>query len=227
MLFNQIVVELPYLSHFTNIIEGLKLSVAEVSFGRDAVSIITDDNTPGYNGRFSLHVMSKQLDWQKIYCAAQICSTLMPALSGVEKLTLKFYDRMMPTEWQNGEIDSTTWHELLRASIGVRELHISAALSQELSRALQVAEARSDPGLLPSLQKLGSEFEWKPTDNPFGSFIDARRVAGRPVHSSFLLSRPPESPPIRPPPQILQPRRRPHRPFLVVANPVSDSDSSD
>ncbi|KAH8988310.1 hypothetical protein EDB86DRAFT_3081698 [Lactarius hatsudake] len=173
-LFNQIAFALPYLSHFTSIIEGFKLPVAEVSFKRDAVSVITDNNTRQYSGRLSLHVMCRQLDWQ-IDCAAQICNALMPALSDVKELTLEFHDQVMPTEWQNGEIDSTTWHELLRAFIRVKELHISAALSLELSRALQVDEARSDPGLLPDLQNIVSKFKWNRTDNPFGSFVDARR----------------------------------------------------
>ncbi|KAH8995987.1 hypothetical protein EDB92DRAFT_111937 [Lactarius akahatsu] len=44
--------------------------------------------------------MCRQLDWQ-IDCAAQICGALMPALPGVDKLKLQFYDRTMPTEWQN------------------------------------------------------------------------------------------------------------------------------
>ncbi|KAI9438913.1 hypothetical protein H4582DRAFT_1945497 [Lactarius indigo] len=169
-----------------------------------------------YNSHFSLHVMCRQLDWQ-IDCAAQVCSALMPALSGAEKLTLKFYDRMMPSEWQNGEIDGTTWHELLRAFVGVKELDISAALSQELSRALQLDEARSDPGLLPSLQKLVSGFRWKTTDRPFGLFIDARRVAGRPVRSSFLY----------PYPSFPNSIGADHTPRLFfVADSMSDSDSS-
>ncbi len=86
-LFNQITFALPFLSHFTNI-TGLKFPVAEVNFGRDAVSVITDNNTRQYNGRFSLHVMCRQLDWQ-IDCAAQICRALMPALSGVQCRTTK------------------------------------------------------------------------------------------------------------------------------------------
>ncbi|KAH9062538.1 hypothetical protein EDB83DRAFT_2675313 [Lactarius deliciosus] len=188
-LFNQIAFAIPYLSNLT---KGFKFPFAEVNFGRDAVSIITDDNTQRYNGRFSLHVTCRQLDWQ-IDCAVQICSALMPALSGVKKLTLKFYDRVMPTEWQNGEIDSTTWHEFLRAFIGVKELHICAALSQELSRALEVDEARSDPGLLPGLQELVTEFEWKHTDNPFGSFVDARRITRSPLRRR-LRTPPPPSP---------------------------------
>ncbi|KAI9450369.1 hypothetical protein BJY52DRAFT_1303052 [Lactarius psammicola] len=127
--------------------------------------------------------MCKQFDWQ-IDCAAQICSALMPALSGVEKLTLN-YPLMMPTEWQNGEIDGTTWHDLLRSFIGVKELHISNSLSEELSRALEMDEIGSDPGLLPGLQELVSEFEGAHAASLFGSFIHARRVAGRPVRSSF------------------------------------------
>ncbi|KAH9033793.1 hypothetical protein EDB85DRAFT_1052527 [Lactarius pseudohatsudake] len=203
-LFNQIAFAIPCLSYLT---KGLNFPVAEVSFGRDAVSVITDDNTRRYNCRFSLHVMSKQLDWQ-IDCAAQICGALMPSLSGVEKLTLKFYDRVMPAEWQNGEIDSTTWHELLRAFIGVKELHICAALSEELSRALEVEEARSDPGLLPGLQKLVTEFEWEHTDNPFGSFIDARRITHHALRRRLPMPPPPPLVPIRPPPRVesTQPR---------------------
>jgi hypothetical protein len=137
------------LFHFTDKAEGLKLPIAEVKFGRDAVSIIMGDhNGRQHNELFSIHVMCRQLDWQ-IDCAAQICNALMPALFGVEMLTLKFYEQMLPTEWQNGEIDGTTWHELLRAFFGVKALHLCAALLQELSRALQVDDVGSDPGLLP------------------------------------------------------------------------------
>ena len=179
-LFNQIAFALPHLSHFTNIIEGLKSPVAEVSFGRDAVSVITNHyNTRQHNGRFALRVMCRQLDWQ-IDCAAQICSALMPALFGVEELKLRFYEQMIPTEWQNDEIDGTTWHELLRAFIGVKKLRLCAALSQELSRALQADDVGSDPGLLPGLGEIVSEFA-RHEHSLFDSFIHARRIAGRPV----------------------------------------------
>jgi len=182
-LFGQIAFALPHLSHFTSMIEGLKLPTAKVFFWRDRVFIIMDHHSTrlyGDDGRFVLRVMNKQLDWQ-IDCAAQICSALMPALSGVEKLTLDFYGLAMPTEWQNGEIDGTTWHELLRSFIVVKELHICGALLQELSRALQVDDVGSDPGLLPGLQELVCDFRGMHAENPFGSFIHARRVGGRPV----------------------------------------------
>ena len=38
----------------------------------------------------------------------------------------------MPAECQNGEIDGTPLHGLLRPFIGVKELHLCADLSKEL-----------------------------------------------------------------------------------------------
>jgi hypothetical protein len=181
-LFNQIALELPHLSHFTNIIEGLKLPIAKVSFGRNTVSVITDHHKlQQYDGGISLHVICRQMDWQ-IDCAAQICNALIHMLNGVENLRLIFYDETMPTEWEDGEIDGTTWHELLRVFAGVKELHVCPALLQELSRALQVDDVLgSDPGFLPSLQDIVSEFEGSDAEKLFSSFIGARRIAGNPV----------------------------------------------
>ena len=204
-LFNQIAFALPHLSHLINTTEAFKLPIATVLFGNE-VSISTDNHITQWNeGLFTLRVMCKELDWQ-IDCAAQICCALMPALSGVQKLRLSFDDEtiwgnseidrttwhkllrsftkgLMPTKWENGEIDGTTWHELLGSFIGVTELHIYGALSRELSRALQVNEVELNPGLLPGLQEIQSYV--KRAERMFGSFIDARRVAGRPVRSTL------------------------------------------
>ena len=84
---------------------------------------------------------------------------------------------MLPTRWGNGEIDGATWHELLRSFIGVNELHICGALSQELARALQVDGVGEDPGLLPHLRGIVIPF----FGVLFGPFVRARQVAGRPV----------------------------------------------
>ena len=185
-LFNHIVFALPHLSHLINTIEGFHLPTAQVFFSNHWVSILTARNNLRKSTLpFSLYVMCKQLDWQ-IDCAAQICSALMPALSGVERFGLDFYDKVLPTEWQNGEIDGTTWHELLRLFIGVTELHIDNGLSEELSRALQVDEVGSEPGFLPNLQHIVAPA------NLFSSFINTRRVVGRPVQ--FSEPRPPPQP---------------------------------
>jgi hypothetical protein len=183
-LFGQIAFSLPNLSHFTSTIEALKLPTAKVFFWRDKVFIIMDHHSNnqlyGHDGSFILRVTFKHLDWQ-IDCAAQICTALMPVLSGVEKLTLDFYGLAVPTEWQNGEIEGTTWHELLRSFVGVKELHICGALLPELSRALQVDGVGTDPGLLPRLQELVSVFKGEHADNLFDSFLHARGAGGRPV----------------------------------------------
>ena len=172
-LFNQIVFPLPHLFHLINLTEGFKLPTARVSFHRDGVSILTAHYNPQWlDGPFRLRLRCKQLDWQ-IDCAAQICSSLIPALSNVVRLLLEFYDGIMPTEWENGEIDSTTWHDLLRSCIRVKELHIDDGLLEEVSRA--VYEVGSDPGFLPDLQDIFA------TENLFTSFIDAREVIGRSV----------------------------------------------
>ncbi|KAH8978305.1 hypothetical protein EDB92DRAFT_1956704 [Lactarius akahatsu] len=172
-LFNQIAFLLPHLSHLTNIAEGLKISTARVSFERDAVSIVL--------GHY------KKTGWgdDSHDTCFVLPASLVPALSGVEGLTLNCHERTMPTEWQNGEIDGTTWHELLSSFIGAKELHISESLSQELSRALEVDDIGSDPGLLPNLQKLVvNQFTRNYADSLFGLFIHARQVTGRPVLSA-------------------------------------------
>ena len=58
-------------------------------------------------------------------------------MPGIKGLFLDFDNCTMPTEWQNGEIDDTVWHDLLRPFIGVREL----------SRALQMDDVSSDPDI--------------------------------------------------------------------------------
>jgi hypothetical protein len=187
--FNQLAFTLSRLSDFTNATQGLKLPIAKVIFKHDAVAVVMHctawqlDNGPA---SFSLSIISKQFDWQ-IDSAAQICGSLMPALSSVEQLTLDFNGKI-PAEWQGGAVDGTTWHELLGPFIRAKELHICRTLTWELSSALQLDDVGLDPGLLPSLQELAPEIEKEEAVNAFASFIDIRRVAGRPVGLSPLPS---------------------------------------
>ncbi|KAI9438949.1 hypothetical protein H4582DRAFT_104829 [Lactarius indigo] len=180
-LFNQLAWVLPHLSYLINTATALKLPTATVFFGNE-VSIITDHHLTQQNGApFTLRVICKELDWQ-IDCAAQICSALIAPLSDIQELRLDFDGEVMPTEWPNGEIDTTTWHELLRQFIGVNKLRICAALSEELSRALQMGEDGLDPSLLPGLQEIVTELYGKRADDLFGWFVNARRLADNPVH---------------------------------------------
>ena len=191
-LFYQITFTLPHLSHFASVAEKIKPDTAEVSFEHNKVSINMDnsmrlDRDDDDDQHFSLHVMCKQLDWQ-IDCASQIGSALISTLSGVEKVTLTFHKETIPKEWWNGEIDGTTWHELLRSFIGTKELRICNALSEELSCALQMDEIESDPGFLPDLQELVCVRRFTFMIHAFNSFIRARRIAGRPVHLTTVYA---------------------------------------
>ena len=181
-LFNQIAFTLPHLTYFVNLAEQIKLHNVIVSFKRDEVSIATDFEHALWDRSFVLHVRCGQLDWQ-IDSMGQICGALKPMLSGVDKLTLYFQEDSyyMPTGWQ---VDGTTWQELLRSFIGAKELFIDFKLKEELSRALEVDDIGSDPGFLPRLKELiFSDHIGAQEDNLFGSFIQARRLAGRPISS--------------------------------------------
>jgi hypothetical protein len=178
MLFNQISFELPHLAHLINTTEGFKLPIARVLFHRNEVSMLTSRQASRLSdGPCRIRVMCKQFDWQ-IDCVAQICSALIPALSGVpERFILDWHTEVLLSEWRDSEIDCTALIELLRPLIGVKELRIdNAVLLEELSRALQVDEVLGlDPGFLPDLQYIVAG------SNRFASFIDTRRVVGRPV----------------------------------------------
>ena len=206
-LFNQLAFTLTHLSHFVNITEQIKFPrTATIDFLPDT-SIVLSHRVmrwrPSYqNQGFTLNVMCKPLDWQ-VDCAAQICGALMSALSGIENLIInRPIDSSLTrtkSDWETDEIDdtidSTTWHELLRLFVSVKELHIDHNFSVELSRALEVDEIGLDPGLLPDLQELVSDYRGTMrADSLFGSFIHARQVAGRPV----LLRLPPPPPPLSP-----------------------------
>ena len=178
-LFNQITFTLPHLSRLINMTEESKLLASRVYFDPNEVSIITARHgSPWFDpAPLLLRVTCTQLDWQ-IDCAAQICDALIPMLSDVERFRLTYYYTKIPTEWQNGGIDATTWHELLRSFTGVKELYIESELSEELSRALQLGDVGSDPGFLPNLRSINA------ADNQFTAFINTRQVVGRPVRFS-------------------------------------------
>jgi hypothetical protein len=180
VFFKQRAFALPYLSHLINNTEAFQHTTAQVSFGRNEVSIITVDHGSGRSHErqpLCLGVMHKRFDRQ-VDCAAQICTALIPTLSGIKKVSLDFHQDAKPTLREvDSQVDSTTWHELLRSFVGVEELHIPDVLLKELSRVLRV-EIGSEPGFLPVLRYIHAE------RNLFTLFINARQLAGRPVQYS-------------------------------------------
>ena len=177
-LSHQTTVVLPHLFDLINTTKVFKRSSASVDFLHKAVCVTTERVSDSGWITYPLYVHCNSSDWQ-IDSAARICHALIPTLSGVEELALDNLYHDIPTEMRNGAIDlaidSTTWHDLLRTFIGVKKLSIGSALSEELSRALQVDEVGLDPGFLPNLQCIRAK------EDVFTSFIDTRQVVGRPV----------------------------------------------
>ena len=176
-LFNQLTFALPHTFRLINTTtEVFRFRTAVIYFSYNEVSLSTAhqrrDETP-----FLFRVICGRLDWQ-IGCAAQICDALIPTLSDVERFRLTYFHTKIPTALRNGRIDATTWHELLRSFMGVKELYIENELSDELSRALELGEVGLDPGFLPNLQTINA------ADNRFTAFLYTRQVVGRPVQFS-------------------------------------------
>ena len=191
--FNQLTFTLPHLSNFIVRTERLVLPKAKVAFLKDTVFInLLPSRMRQQDGCIVLRVTCKPLDWQ-IDCLAQVCSALMPALSGVENLTI---DSM--TVWQSGEpgglVEGTTWQELLRSFTGLKKLGVCDQLLGELSSALEVGGIGSDPSFLPSLQGLVVDVMLYTINPTFSSFIRARQVAGLPGDIAFHSRPPPPSP---------------------------------
>ena len=201
-LFNQLAFTLTHLSHFVNITENIKfprtatidfLPGASIILSHRGMRSLSADSDQG----FTMHVLCKSSNWQ-IDCTAQICSALMSALSGIENLTLvnrpsnsSPIESDLETDEINhaDEIEGTTWHELLRSFVRVKELRIDHDFFSELSRALEVGEIGLDPGLLPDLQKVVSNYHGLHADSLLGPFIHARQAAGSPVSLHLRGSR--------------------------------------
>jgi hypothetical protein len=103
--------------------------------------------------------------------------------SAVEHLTLQHEEHEPSFEArfeEHNEVYHTEWHRLLRPFSNVKTLQFDNGLVKDLSRCLELEDGGLSLELLPELQQL-TYFGSGGTRDPFTSFIDARRNAGRPV----------------------------------------------
>ena len=209
-LFNQLAYTLPRLSHFTSSTEGLRHHTGQVIFSQDVVSILVGPPEEIGEGGFGLHISCKQFDWQ-IDSAVQVFGELRPMLSIVEELTLGFgEDRTPSVQWQTDAVESIMWHELLLPFSGVKKLRVGSSLAPELSSALDPDDAGLALELLPELEEIEAQLEDEGAYSGFAAFVDARRVAGRPV--LFPDSMIPPPPPAKEPRLIADSMRPPPPP---------------
>ena len=125
-----------------------------------------------------MRVGCRHLNWQ-VASLAQISDALRTVLSAVEHLTLEYWRSSISSEWHH-EADRSQWRELLRPFSKVKILVVPTGLVGELSLSLQLDNGESPMMLLPELKELFYPAS-DDTNDPFASFLDARRNAGHPV----------------------------------------------
>ena len=162
--------------HLSQLIDGapnLKFNFARVRF-KDGVSIVLDHNElwagrGALELRFKMHLLI--LD-QQIALAAQVCDRLASTLSTVQSLLLEY------AEHPPQHCIDARWYEVLRHFDNVKTLRLAHCLVDDLGQLLRPDDEGKVLTLLPRLQ----EIVCYGPDEGFSAFVEARRLAGRPVH---------------------------------------------
>jgi len=184
--FNQLTFHLPHLLQFLNAAENLRFSSATLLFNGKRISAMVYPNKEARMYALHMELGCRHLDWQ-VASTARIFSVLGSAFTAVEHLTLEYRGYGASSEWRN-EADRTQWHDLLRSFNNVKTLRVANWLMGQLSRSLQLQDGELPLELLPGLMELS--YSSLPDTDAFTAFINARRIAGRPVtvvrHNSYL-----------------------------------------
>ncbi|KAH9955474.1 hypothetical protein BC827DRAFT_1271687 [Russula dissimulans] len=177
LFIDQIIFSLPHLLQFLNTAGNLRFSSATLLFRKEWFSALGFPNKEARMHALYMSVACRYIDRQ-VASAAQIFSVLRPAFSAVEDLTFA-HDRDGVSEWHN-EADRTQWRDLLGLFGDVKTFRVTSELVSQLSRSLHFEDGESPVELLPELKELSYPNRRK-FDDVFTPFIDARRIAGRPV----------------------------------------------
>jgi len=178
MFFDQRTFHLPHLLQFLSTAENLSFGSATLIFWEGWISAIVYPNKDARVYAFYMDIVCRGVDRQ-VASAAQIFRVLRPAFSAMENLTLEYQWYGLSSEWRNGA-HRTRWRALLRSFSNVKTLRVDSALVSQLSRSLELEDGESHVELLPQLKEL-SYPNLREFGDAFTAFIDACRIAGRPV----------------------------------------------
>ena len=176
--FHQLNFSIPHLLQFMGAAENLRFSRAVFRFSRDSLDIEVYPRDGAVESAFKTEISCKHLDWQ-VASAAQISHALRTVFSSVEFLTLEFSELPISSETDN-EADRTQWRELLGSFSNVKTLRVHDDFRGQISRSLQVEDGETPMEVLSELKVLECHAPDGP-ENPFNTFINARKNAGHPV----------------------------------------------
>ena len=183
--FNRVVFDIPQLFNFFSRTKALgSVKGAQLFFNPDsAVFSVYCRDSPQLRSpdsrRFHVNVLCKAFDW-KISFLVQICSQLLPLLSGVEWLAI--FSNMLQMDFPD-DLDHTQWLEIFRPFIAVQSLDIFFGLDELIAPALQELTGERVMEVLPALGRIyiPDRDPPEPVRQVLEPFITARQLANRPV----------------------------------------------
>jgi F-box-like len=197
--FNQFVIDIPQIVRFIQVghIELSRPSKLSLRFNPSPfadVNFYWPKGTSNDEVYVRWRLEYDGLDWQ-VRLMAQLCKQILPLLSNVDELNIKYGFRkesgapqdIWPLAY-NLNMDPAPWLELLQPFLSVKSLEILTELEPFVAAALQGLTEESAAEILPALEELLLERFTIDRDAPQGiqSFITARQHSDHPVAVYFL-----------------------------------------
>ena len=186
--FNQLVFDTPLLhDFFSRTAVFQQCHGAEVLFTRDSVKLSLFQDRATDRRVLAVWVSSRVPEWQ-LSSLAQFCSTSLPHLPTLERLSILNGSNVLAREWKD-DMERSQWLELLRPFVSVRELFLGLYFVRgallKVALALRDLTGNTVTEVLPALQQLFSKHDYLPDSDRIGEalaqFITARQLSGHPV----------------------------------------------
>ncbi len=186
-----------HLSTFLGTIQNLDLRTAMLSFSSCQLAITYYPDQPSVSPPNLVFGIIGVYDLNTAASVVQICSAVASALQVpvVEYLALEWHHHRLQVS--DFPVEPTFWHTFLRSFGGVKTLRADEAFAPMLSDVLHPNNEAAITELLPVLSELVVVSLEELHQQPFSSFIRARRLAGHPIDLRVILDHPSSLPPPR------------------------------
>ena len=178
--FDQVDFDCPRFVQFINRTSKHRYRDAQVEFEDWSTSLSLESRS----GTLTIQILCREPDLQ-FSSLAQACSSSLPPLSTVKDLYLEHYYSLLV--WENADIESTLWLQLLLPFTAVKNLYLSWEFAQGITAALHELVGARIAEVLPNLQNIFVEWlePWGPFQENIGQFAAARRHSGHPIAISL------------------------------------------